>query len=933
MAKPLVPAHSLSFLLLLLLLLVLAYKGPFPGVQAQLSKQVSIDPEAQKTNKFRQREATDDSLHHPLPDEGAMTNTQCPRHVELRWQTEVSSSIYGTPIISDINNDGKLEIVVPSFVHYLEVLEGADGEKLSGWPAYHQSIIHSSPILYDIDEDGSREILLANYNGEILLFRASGYILTEKMIVPRLRVRKDWYAGLNLDHVDRSHPDIHDEDLVIKSATNSSHVDSETGMVTQNDTRGTGNTLLEPVNGTHEIASNVNASVCEGDQCNTLNTGVSQESPAVPEQIQHQNVLSGSVTNSKNPNVSEVVNDSTNFSRVDDELKIEGISSGLEMAAARLNEGQTANLAPPRKNNQRRLQSLNEINGDNSQPLVGGEGRTLKQEHASETQEGTGLKNVTVENEQDGLEADAEASFDIFRDEQENMEGLSDEYAYDYDDFVDESLWGDESWVEGLHETEEDYVHIDSHILCTPVIADIDRDGVDEMIVAASFFFDQHATELGGLEVNKYIGGSIVVFNLKTKQVKWSTHLDLSTDFGTYRAYIYSAPTVADLDGDGYLDIIVGTSFGFVYTLHHDGSTRENFPLQMGEVQAQVIVADINDDGELEIVTVDTRGNVAAWTRNGKEIWEVHVKSLISQAPTIGDVDGNGLTDVVVPTASGNIYVLNGVDGAHVRPYPFRTHGRVMSPILLVDLNKRGAETKGLSLVTTSFDGYLYLIDGPTACADVVDIGETSYSMVLAENVDGGDDLDLVVTTMNGNVYCFQTPAPHHPLKSWPTQAQGKNVFTSRLNREGVFILPASRTFRDETGDSFWVQFKIIDNNGGGISGLHAPYQTSVTLLIPGNYPSDKRLVQHKNYTLPGVQKVQLSCPSVRTSGTVVVEMTDKHGLHFSDEFSLTFHMHFYRLLKWLVFLPLLGTAGMLVLLQPQTDAPLPSFSIGSHEL
>ena len=37
--------------------------------------------------------------------------------------------------------------------------------------------------------------------------------------------------------------------------------------------------------------------------------------------------------------------------------------------------------------------------------------------------------------------------------------------------------------------------------------------------------------------------------------------------------------------------------------------------------------------------------------------------------------------------------------------------------------------------------------------------------MVLADNVDGGDDLDLIVTTMNGNVYCFQTPAPHHPLK------------------------------------------------------------------------------------------------------------------------------------------------------------------------
>ena len=37
--------------------------------------------------------------------------------------------------------------------------------------------------------------------------------------------------------------------------------------------------------------------------------------------------------------------------------------------------------------------------------------------------------------------------------------------------------------------------------------------------------------------------------------------------------------------------------------------------------------------------------------------------------------------------------------------------------------------------------------------------------MVLADNVYGGDDLDLIVTTMNGNVFCFSTPSPHHPLK------------------------------------------------------------------------------------------------------------------------------------------------------------------------
>ena len=33
-------------------------------------------------------------------------------------------------------SDGKLEVVVPSFVHYLEVLEGTDGDKVPGVPSF-----------------------------------------------------------------------------------------------------------------------------------------------------------------------------------------------------------------------------------------------------------------------------------------------------------------------------------------------------------------------------------------------------------------------------------------------------------------------------------------------------------------------------------------------------------------------------------------------------------------------------------------------------------------------------------------------------------------------------------------------------------------------------------------------------------------------------
>lgn len=60
--------------------------------------------------------------------------------------------------------------------------------------------------------------------------------------------------------------------------------------------------------------------------------------------------------------------------------------------------------------------------------------------------------------------------------------------------------------------------------------------------------------------MSKYIAGAVVAFDLRTRQVKWQQHLDLSSDQTQYRAYIYSAPTVADIDRDGKMEIIVGTS-------------------------------------------------------------------------------------------------------------------------------------------------------------------------------------------------------------------------------------------------------------------------------------------------------------------------------------------------------------------------------------
>jgi hypothetical protein len=54
-------------------------------------------------------------------------------------------------------------------------------------------------------------------------------------------------------------------------------------------------------------------------------------------------------------------------------------------------------------------------------------------------------------------------------------------------------------------------------------------------------------------------------------------HLDLTTDKTKFKALIHSSPTIADLDGDGRSEIIIGTSLGLLYVL--DGTVPLSLPL------------------------------------------------------------------------------------------------------------------------------------------------------------------------------------------------------------------------------------------------------------------------------------------------------------------------------------------------------------------
>lgn len=61
--------------------------------------------------------------------------------------------------------------------------------------------------------------------------------------------------------------------------------------------------------------------------------------------------------------------------------------------------------------------------------------------------------------------------------------------------------------------------------------------------------------------------------------------------------------------------------------------------------------------------------------------------------------------------------------------------------------------------------------------------------MVLQDDLLGRGHVDLLVATMSGNVFCFATQAPYHPAKSWTSQTQALNTFSTGL--QGIFFLDA----------------------------------------------------------------------------------------------------------------------------------------------
>ncbi|MAG61738.1 hypothetical protein CMI43_02905, partial [Candidatus Pacearchaeota archaeon] len=351
------------------------------------------------------------------------------------------------------------------------------------------------------------------------------------------------------------------------------------------------------------------------------------------------------------------------------------------------------------------------------------------------------------------------------------------------------------------------------------VISDIDNDGNMEII--RRYEVSREGREIVITDVNGNVkegwpkriyetdnGRGVII-----RCLSWDTH---------------PSPAVGDIDGDGFKEIVDFSSLNHyeddwdindpldkfecrsrLHVFNMDGSYKEGFPVDFnGRVFASPIIADINNDGERDIILTNSengpisfRGGVFVVNNVGNIImdWEILDGARVKNTPSVVDIDNDGNLEIPLFVASygdgsrssANIrqqFLLKG-DGTVVDGWPYsrgigynrRTSvtGNIDSDM---DIEIVGVMGSGFYTSSRVYGGVVGLdIDGKILEGYPLIIGNQPDAGATIEDLDGDGFNEIIASSFNeydrgkkeikhrGSVYVWETDGVADDSgMSWP---------------------------------------------------------------------------------------------------------------------------------------------------------------------
>jgi len=348
-----------------------------------------------------------------------------------------------------------------------------------------------------------------------------------------------------------------------------------------------------------------------------------------------------------------------------------------------------------------------------------------------------------------------------------------------------------------------------------PSVADIDADGHNEILIG-------YRKPIRADWSPEIIGENRLLCATDSGSVKWifpplsQPGFDFAVNFlGQPRAI--SNPTIADLDGDGRLEVLIGRRGGALHCLSSDG--QELWSFSRDEALGFVSLEYLNDDekkltmsfngtlgsvdtpqlydndrdGEYEIYLASGPpdnerlidwGRVSCLDARGRLLWNVELDGLPSQ-PLVWDIDQDGSGEIVVTLSSNYVVCLDASNGVELwRRLIIAADWYLQSTPIAADVDKDGR----YEILIGSNDGNFYVLSEAGqvewSFKTPLSAGKLQYSPPVGD-IDGDSNLETSFCD-DRYVYCIDLYTRQQEWVFQPAKPDDSNNYN---------------TFADVTGD------------------------------------------------------------------------------------------------------------------------------------